>query len=403
MSTPDAAAARVAVVVSHPIQHFCPQYAAWSRLDDVRLEVFFASRHGLDEYEDRNFARTVKWDSLRLDFPHQFLPGAAGRAVDVSLDEPELDRRLDEFAPAAVIVYGYAQRLQRRALRWGRAHGVPVIMIADSELRAPRPAWQRAAKALALPRLLRQVDLFLTVGDANEAYYRSYGVDDRRLVRCGFPIDTRTFDALLERRDDVRASLRAELGIPEDGIAILNVGKLVSWKRQKDIVEFSNRARAEGGNLTVILAGSGADEEWLRKSSARIGPGGVLFAGFLQPSDLMRYYAAADIYAHCSLREPHSLAISEAAYASLPIVVSSRCGSYGPMDDVRPGLNGFVYECGDVGGLTSSLLTLARQPELRDAFGRASREIAVETQRRASGPALRQALRVLGISRPRAP
>ena len=59
-------------------------------------------------------------------------------------------------------------------------------------------------------------------------------------------------------------------------------------------------------------------------------------------------YCAADVYVHCSDNEPHSLAITEAIYCGLPVVLSDRCGSYGPTDDVQPGINGFVYRCGDV-------------------------------------------------------
>ena len=52
-----------------------------------------------------------------------------------------------------------------------------------------------------VPALLRHVTLFLTVGDANEAYYRNYGVLDERMVRSPFPIDVRLYDPVLADRD----------------------------------------------------------------------------------------------------------------------------------------------------------------------------------------------------------
>ena len=58
---------RVAVVVSHPIQHFCPRYLSWAKLPNVDLKVFFASDYGLSTYGDAGFDRDVKWD-LRARF-----------------------------------------------------------------------------------------------------------------------------------------------------------------------------------------------------------------------------------------------------------------------------------------------------------------------------------------------
>lgn len=385
---------RIAVVVSHPIQHFCPQYSSWARLEGIELKVFFASRHGLDPYVDKNFGRTVQWHGLVLDFPHEFLQGAAERQLDSRIDCEALEACLAAFSPDAVVVYGYTQPLQRRAKRWTKRNSRRLLMIADSELRAHRNLLKQFAKKLVLPRVLAEVDAFLTVGDANEQYYRAYGVHDRKLVRCSFPIDVASFDAMLERRDVLRLERRAALGIPADHAVLLMVGKLVHWKRQRDLVELAN-SQCEGRPLTVVLAGTGPDQETLAALTRKRGVGGVLFAGFVTPADLVSYYAAADVYVHCSAVEPHSLAISEAIYSGLPVVLSDRCGSYGPSDDVRPGLNGFVYRCSDVEQLAASVSAIIDQPGASALMAIESRAIADQNQALAHGKALRQALRLI--------
>ena len=389
---------RIAVVVSHPIQHFCPQYSSWAALDGVDLRVFFASRHGLDPYEDKNFARTVQWNQLVLDFPHEFLPGAATRRLDARIDCIEIEARLSEFAPHIVVAYGYAQPLQRRTMRWVKSNAKQSIMIGDSELRSRRGFGKRALKSMLLPRIFSKIDLFLSVGDANEAYYRHYGVDERKLIRGFFPIDIRAFAAEDCGRDDRRARLRADLGIPDSHVVLLMVGKLVAWKRQKDLVEFSNRMQTCRGDVTVVYAGTGPDEQRLREETQKCGAGGVIFAGFIPPSELVDFYYAADVYVHCSEVEPHSLAVSEAIYSSLPVVLSDRCGSYGPSDDVREGLNGFVYPCGDIEKLSAALLALIERSELRTSMATESRRIAVENQSLAHGKALLQALEILSMA-----
>lgn len=390
-------ATRVAVVVSHPIQHFCPQYESWSRLEGVELKVYFASRHGLDAYHDASFGKVIKWEGLTLNFAHVFLEGAGDRSVDGNIDSEEIEARLSNWRPDIVVVYGYGQPLQRRATAWAVRNGRRVAMVADSVLRSRRPWPKRAMKRIWLSRHLRAVDVFLTVGDANESYYRHYGASDRQFVRTSFPIDRDHFDRKLKDRDSVRRRLRTSLGVPPDHNVVLMVGKLVPSKRQRDLVRLSNELLAARGDVTVILAGSGPDEPGLKAEARMIGPGGVIFAGFVNLNELVDYYAAADVYAHCAEIEAHSLAISEAIYAGLPVVISEKCGSYGPTDDVRPGLNGFIYACGSADDLSRSLLRLIEDRELRCAMGRESADIGRTNQMLAHGKSLIQAVRLLGV------
>ena len=388
----------MAVVISHPTQHFCPQHASWAALDGVGLRVFFASRDGLDAYHDREFDRPVRWDELALDFPHEFLAGAEHRHVTEALDAPPLAHRLAAFGPDCLCVHGYSQPLARRAIAWARTAGAPVLMVGDSELRRKRPWARRAVKALLLPRILNSVDRFLTVGDANEAYYRRYGVPDERFVRSGFPIDVTLYDRVLGTRASARAAVRAEHGIPDHHQVLLMVGKFVAGKRQKDLVAFSNDVRRLRDDVTIVLAGAGPDEPRLRDLAARRGPGGVVFAGFVPPAALPRYYCAADLYVHCAAVDAHPIAVSEAVYCGLPAVVSDRCGSHGPTDDVRIGLNGRVYGCGDIGALASAVLgVLDSSPARRRAMAAASARIGRGVQRLAHGQGLLQALDSLAL------
>jgi glycosyltransferase involved in cell wall biosynthesis len=381
---------RVAVVVSHPIQHFCPQYTSWAKLPNVDLKVFFASDYGLSTYGDAGFDRDVKWD-LHLDFPHEFLRDAKGNSVSNQIDAPDLGDGLSRFSPDVVAVYGYSQRLQRRAVREARALGAAVVMTTDSELRAQRSWPVRALKAVVVPSLLKNVALFLTLGDANEAYYRRYGISDERFVRCFLPIDVGHYDSIVARRECCRREVRSAIGIPVNHKVLLTVGKLLPRKRQADLVRLSNSLQGQRNDVTVLLAGSGPDEASLRAMAHRLEPGGVVFAGFVPPHILAEYYCAADVYVHCSDNEPHSLAITEAIYCGLPVVLSDRCGSYGPTDDVQPGINGFVYRCGDVSDL-SRCIVHALEEHVHARMGEASSRIGRAHQALAHGAGLVQAL-----------
>ena len=386
---------RLAIVVSHPIQHFCPQYTNWAKLNNVELKVFFASKHGLLPYVDKGFGRVVQWTGISLDFPHVFLLGAEKNTVDSSIDSMDLNEQLTTFSPDVVLLYGYSQQLQKSALQWANSKKLPIIMISDSELHAKRGWFKQLVKKLVIPRIFRKISLYLTVGDANEAYYRNYGATDNQFIRCSFPIDIVGYDSVLSVRRKCREDIRFELNIPDHHKVILMVGKLVPWKRQLDLVQFSNSMQSVRNDVTVVLAGTGQDESKLRGLARHIGSGGVVFAGFVTPETLAKYYCAADIYVHCSEQEPHSLGISEAIYCGLPVVISDRCGSYGPMDDVRVGLNGFVYQCGNVADLTRRVMYVLNEPAVHSAMSAASTRLGREHQALAHGQALCQALTVI--------
>jgi glycosyltransferase involved in cell wall biosynthesis len=382
---------RVAIVVSHPIQHFCPQYASWSSVPGVELLVLFASRQGLEPYFDRQFGQTVQWSGLDLSFPHVFLKGAEGRRVSSDVDAPDLPQHLNDFKPHLVIVYGYSQALARHATSWARHAGVLVAMISDSESRSTRSFLRRIVKAVVVPRLLARASFFLSVGDANEAYLRGYGVKDTRLIRCPFPIDVRAFQGWLRKSQAVRAEVRAAHNIGLNQHVVLNVGKFVPGKRQADLVDIAVRCQ---GAIVVVLAGTGPMESALRQRAMAAPPGSVVFAGFVPPADLGRYYLAADLYVQPSEVDAHSLSVSEAVYCGLPVVVSDKCGSFGPSDDVRNGLNGFVFPLASIDQLESAVLRIARSEDLRTAMSAVSSEIGTEAQALAHGKALTQMLRL---------
>jgi hypothetical protein len=135
-------AIRVAVVLSHPIQYFAPLYRALARVPELELKVFFGARIGLEPYFDRDMQVELAWQTeLVTGYAHAFTD-RAGTVKEVgfwALNDPSLGRLLSAFAPQVVVIYGYSQLNQLRALLWARRRRVPVLMTGDSSLLAPRP------------------------------------------------------------------------------------------------------------------------------------------------------------------------------------------------------------------------------------------------------------------------
>src|SRR5213083_1064079 len=94
---------RVAIAVSHPIQHFCPLYAALAADGRLELKVFFGSTAGVRPYYDPGFATTIQWSgNLTAGYDHEFLSGAETADPAKGVDGHGLSGLLAAWNPAVV-------------------------------------------------------------------------------------------------------------------------------------------------------------------------------------------------------------------------------------------------------------------------------------------------------------
>jgi len=377
---------RVGIVVSHPIQHFCPLYTALALDGRIDLTVLFASKVGAKTYFDKGFQRNIRWkEDLLAGFKHDFLPGA-DQVEDTSrsIHNRALEDLLARERFDVVVAYGLHHGISRTTYAWARGSGARSLLIADSELRTRRSLATRIRKRLTLPWLLRRIDGFLTVGDSNEAYYRHYGVEPARMFRSPFPIDEVVFDRALASRDLHRTALRDSLKLKPDDCLALVVGKLTKLKRPLDVVKAARWAaeRDPGHRIHVLFAGDGPERQAVLAGAGAGTDDLVAGASFVEAAELPKYYLAADMFVHPSEEDRHPLAITEAISAGLPCIVSDRVGCVGPTDDLRVGENGWDYPVGDIAALGRRMLDLASDERLRGEMG--ARSTAIASQRRMS-------------------
>ncbi len=378
---------KLAVVLSHPIQHFAPQFRSWTRRQDVTIKVFYASTAGWHAYKDPNFDRVISWGAGILDgYESVFLNGTneLPRSINARLDAPSLAQHLEEFGPDGMLIFGYAHLLEHRARFWARRNNVQLIYVADSELRhragVELPRW----KTTFLRWYLKPFQQILTVGQANEEYYRALGISESRMTRMNFPIDIDLYQSVYESNQDLRSATRRKLKANLETVVVLMVGKVNERKRQLDLVNaVENLDPSCDVQLWIAGTGAGYDQIAAMKFSGEADRTQLL--GFVEPSDLPAIYLAADIYAHSSSMDPHPLAVTEATFMGKPAIVSSSCGNWGLDDDVQPRVNGYVYSTGDVSELASTLENLVENPDLRATMGEESRRIALRFQATSHG------------------
>ncbi|HET7766006.1 MAG TPA: glycosyltransferase family 4 protein [Burkholderiales bacterium] len=167
-----------------------------------------------------------------------------------------------------------------------------------------------------------------------------------------------------------RAQLRGDLGLLEDDVVFVYIGRLHRDKGMLDLATAFSRISTTNQKLRLLVAGP--DEHGtLDAMKAALGRAAdrVHFLSFTAEPE--RYMAAGDVFCLPSYREGFGVVAIEAAACGLPTIGTK---IYGVTDAIQDGVNGLLFEPGDVGALVDRMSRLARDPDLRVAMGRRARE-----------------------------
>lgn len=350
-------------------------------MDGLDLKVYFCGDWGTRSYFDPDFRATVQWDIPLLEgYRSEFLPVSRRpkRFRYWEVDNSGVARVLDEFDPDVVQVCGYAHRTNWRVAAWARRRGTPLLLYSDSNAAAPTPWWKRLPKRLIVGRFYAHVDGALYVGENNLAYHLRYGLPRGRLFRGVLPVDVRQLLSNCPDPEAARRAVRARYGIPAEAFVVMSCGKLVPWKRPQDLVIAAGAAWRKGLPIWALLVGEGPERKHVERLVRREGLDNVVLAGFVNQSRIGEYYAAADVAAVTSSKEPWGLVVTESAAFGRPVVVSDRVGCIGASDPARPGVNAIIYPCENWPRLQEAIETLYRDKALYARMAESARLISHE-------------------------
>jgi glycosyltransferase involved in cell wall biosynthesis len=171
------------------------------------------------------------------------------------------------------------------------------------------------------------------------------------------------------------AALRRELGVSEQSLIILFVGRLTKDKGIRELVSAFRMLQIDGKDVELILVGPFEPErdplprETLYELSHNPR---IHVVGFSREPE--KYMATADVFCLPSYREGFGSAVIEAAAMGVPAVVSRVVGL---VDAVVDGQTGLLVAPKEVDALKEALTKMLSAPEIRHRMGRAARERAV--------------------------
>ncbi len=180
-------------------------------------------------------------------------------------------------------------------------------------------------------------------------------------------------DALRPNPEGV-PELRARLGIPDDAVVLLAVGRMVPKKGFDVLVRAMAEMPLRDRAVVAVMVGEGdAKAEWQRLAE-RLGIADRLrWVGNVPKNEIGVYYNLADVLVMPSVSRPAdglNVCVLDAMSCARPVVGSDVAGN--PLAIVD-GETGYIVPERDVGALARALARLVDDPESRARMGAAGR------------------------------
>jgi glycosyltransferase involved in cell wall biosynthesis len=358
---------RVTAVFPEPTPYRAPLLDRVAALPEIDLSVVYAA----DTVARRTW--TVEHRHRALFLRGVRVPGAATVLHHDYPLTPGIVGALRNARPSVVVVSGWSTFASQAAIAWCRLEQVPYVLVVESHDEGPRASWRRWVKDTVVPSVVQNASGVLVTGTLARSSMIARGASPARMHVFANTIDVEEFAVRADRLAERRSTLRRELGAEVDDVVVLSVARLAPEKGLDILVRAV--AVANDSRLLLLVAGDGPERDRLERLAAELGVRAV-FAGDIEWEKLVELYAAADVLALLSEREPWAVVVNEAAACGLPLVLSDRVGA--AHDLLVDGENGFLVPAGDVDAAAGALRTLASDPALRRDQGNRSRELARE-------------------------
>ena len=249
---------RLAIVTTHPIQYYAPQFRLLAKEPGLELKVFYTwSQSGAGAKYDVDFGKMIEWDIPLLDgYDYQFISNTAkdpGLHHFNGIRNPELIPAIKAWNADFLLVIGWNFRSHLASMRYFKKK-IPVLFRGDSTLLDEKPGLKRLLRRIFLKRIYRNVDYALYVGKNNHDYFHAFGLREDQLVWMPHAVDNERFKG----QDDFEEEAvlwRKDLGIEEHDLVLLFAGKLEP-KKDPDFMLRLAEALPDS-RLKLVIVGNG--------------------------------------------------------------------------------------------------------------------------------------------------
>lgn len=174
---------------------------------------------------------------------------------------------------------------------------------------------------------------------------------------------------------EVREKIRSEVGIKEDSVCFIFLGRLNHDKGIEELFEAFNRLAGEVKKVFLLLVG-GDEEGYANRASNYVHiEAGKNYCYYGITSTPEKVLNAGDVFVLPTYREGFGTSVLEAACVGIPCICSD---AYGVLDAYIEGETGLRCKVGDVDSLYQCMKQMYENPEMMRKMGTNSRNRALK-------------------------
>lgn len=284
-------------------------------------------------------------------FPVRTVRGVTVGGMRLRGRTAELERHLAEFVPD-VVHAASPHGLGTRGLNAADTLAIPSVAVFQTDLpgRLAHPSSKSLRRALSVAGM--------TLAPSTAAMNLLADNDVPRVGRWARGVDTAVYHPD-RRRSELARELRQCLA-PNGETIVGYVGRLAPEKELHRLAELTD---LPGVSLAVV--GDGRERDRLEQLMPR-----ASFLGHRQGMELAGTYASFDFFVHPGRHAAFGQTLQEAMASGLPVVAPA---AGGPLDIVRPGVTGLLFDPNRCGALRETVGGLVADPSMQARMGRSAR------------------------------
>lgn len=366
---------KVTILTPLPAPYREPLFERLSKIPDWDLQVYYCTA-GTDT--NLGWQGQQNYVGGEYTYKREILKNVAPECCKgirlIGYVNPSILWRMFKKKPNYLIIQGCAQFTEIMAIIWAIVTRTPFALWSDSNyyLEQNKSSWKKKLKRIYLKPIIRCAHGILTIGTANELYWRFYGAKTNQCYLAKYAVENDFFAWECRNREIQAKELRKTLGL-EGKTVFLYVGRLVKIKGIDLLIDAFRQLTQKRSDVGLLIVGNGEERESLEARAAMCPPGSVAFVGRVDYQELPLYIGCGDVLVVPSWKEPWGLVINEGMACGLPVIASQECG--GAVDLVRDNENGICLSELNVSYLYGAMEQLADSATRRLRMGRRSEEI----------------------------
>ena len=347
---------KLAIITTHPIQYQTPLFKKLAK-KLPNLQVFFASRHGLSsKYIDPEFKKNIKWDigSRMLDgYKSEFSKNQNKNINQFSLNFLNLEKKLIKGNFDHILVLGWNNLLYINAILYALKHKIKLILRVETNLLLKINPIKRLIKTIILKNLFKKINYFLAIGILNKNFLLNHNVPRKKIYPGPYFVDNNFFSKKIKKKSKSKKKI------------VLFVGKLI---QRKNPFEFLNLAQMfiKNKKIQFIMIGDGILKKECQQFINERRLNNVSLIGFVNQTQLKKYYQKSDLLIVPSYYETWGLVINEAFASNIPVICSENCGA--SKDLILNGKTGFTYPTNELKILYTKTNKILKNKSLSNKF-----------------------------------